>query len=204
MVEFLHLECISLLNGEIQFLNASMFNANEISSASYWDFGDGTTEIFDPNVNPTHLYKDTGTFVVSLVLYNDGFCTDSFDITVCLISENKLFAPNIFTPNGDNCNDKFYLSGLGEFIEFNLKIYKRWGGDIIFESDEIIFIDNFTDENICNDNNPYQEYYKMGEWDGFLNNGEEAISGNYVFLATYYTTNEYQLQTLIGNIILVR
>ena len=67
-----------------------------------------------------------------------------------------------------------------------------------------MFIDNFTDDNICNDNNPYQEYYKMGEWDGFLNNREEAISGTYVFVATYYTTNEYQLQTLVGNIILIR
>ena len=64
--------------------------------------------------------------------------------------------------------------------------------------------DNFTDENICNDNNPYQEYYKMGEWDGSLNNGEKAISGTYVFVATYYTINEYQLQTLVGNIILIR
>ena len=44
----------------------------------------------------------------------------------------------------------------------------------------------------------------MGKWDGFLNNGEEAISGTYVFVATYYTTNEYQLQTLVGNIILIR
>ena len=76
--------------------------------------------------------------------------------------------------------------------------------DIIFESEEIILTDNFTDENICNDNNPYQEYYKMGEWDGSLNNGEEAISGVYVFVVTYYIPNEHQLQTESGNIVLVR
>ena len=64
------------------------------------------------------------------------------------ISDNKLFAPNSFSPNGDNCNDKFYLSGLGDFIDFNLKVYKRWGGDIVYESEDIGFMDNFTDDNL--------------------------------------------------------
>ena len=131
-------------------------------------------------------------------------CSDTALHQVWVNDEYYIYIPNSFTPDGNNCNDKFYLTGLGDFIDFNLKIYKRWGGDIVFESEEIIFIDNFTDENICNDNNPYQEYYKMGEWDGSLNNGEKAISGTYVFVATYYTTNEYQLQTLVGNIMLIR
>ncbi|MBT5859208.1 MAG: PKD domain-containing protein [Flavobacteriales bacterium] len=196
--------CLSLLNGEIQFLNASVINPNEIYSGSFWDFGDGSVIPFDPNINPTHIYKDTGNFEVTLVLYNNGLCSDTFSSSVCLISENKLLAPNSFTPNGDNCNDKFYLSGLGDFIEFNLKIYKRWGGDVVFESEEVMFTDNLMDEDICNDNNPYQEYYKMGSWDGTLKNGEKVLSGAYVFIATYYTPNEYKIQTLIGEIILIR
>jgi len=200
--------CVSLLNGEIQFLNSSAFNNNEISAISFWDFGDGTIISFDPNinptVNPTHLYKDTGNFEVTLMLYNNGGCLDSFTTSVCLISENKLFAPNSFTPDGDYCNDKFYLVGLGNFIDFNLKIHKRWGGDVVYESQEIIFTDNLTDENICNDINPLQEYYKIGDWDGTLTNGEEAISGTYVFIANYYTPNESKIQTLTGYISLIR
>ena len=54
----------------------------------------------------------------------------------------------------------------------------RWGGDVIYESADVIYLDNFSDNNICNDNNLYQEYYKMGEWDGKLENGEEAIHRN--------------------------
>ena len=196
--------CVSLLNGEIQFLNASVINSNEISSASFWNFGDGSIIPFDPNTNPTHIYKDTGNFEVTLILYNDGLCSDTFSNSVCLISENKLYAPNSFTPNGDNCNDKFYLIGLGDFIDFNLKIYNRWGGDIVFQSGEIIFTDNLSDENTCNDNNPHQEYYKMGEWDGTFNNREEVLSGTYVFIATYYTPNESKIQTLVGPIQLIK
>ena len=196
--------CVSLLNGEIQFLNASVINSNEISSASFWNFGDGSIIPFDPNTNPTHIYKDTGNFEVTLILYNDGLCSDTFSNSVCLISENKLYAPNSFTPNSDNCNDKFYLIGLGDFIDFNLKIYNRWGGDIVFQSGEIIFTDNLSDENTCNDNNPHQEYYKMGEWDGNFNNREEVLSGTYVFIATYYTPNESKIQTLVGPIQLIK
>ena len=196
--------CVSLLNGEIQFLNASVINPNQISTGSFWNFGDGTVIPFDPNINPTHIYKDTGNFEISLVLYNNALCSDTFSSSVCLISENKLFTPNSFTPNGDYCNDKFYLIGLGDFIDFNIKIYKRWGGDIVFESEEVIFTDNLTDENICSDNKPYQEYYKMGEWDGYLNNGEEAISGTYVFIASYFVPNEIKIQSLVGNIILIK
>ena len=139
-----------------------------------------------------------------IILYNDGLCSDTFSSSVCLISENKLYSPNSFTPNSDNCNDKFYLIGLGDFIDFNLKIYNRWGGDIVFQSGEIIFTDNLSDENTCNDNNPYQEYYKMGEWDGTFNNREEVISGTYVFIATYYTPNESKIQTLVGPIQLIK
>ena len=44
----------------------------------------------------------------------------------------------------------------------------------------------------------------MGEWDGTLTNGEQAISGTYVFIANYYTPNESKIQVLVGNIILIR
>ena len=49
------------------------------------------------------------------------------------------------------------------------------GWDVVYESADMIYLDNFSDNNICNDKNLYQEYYKMGEWDGKLENGEKAI-----------------------------
>ena len=115
-----------------------------------------------------------------------------------------MFAPNSFTPNGDNCNDKFYLSGLGEFLDFKLEIYNRWGGDIIFESNEIIYVENFSENNLCNDNLNQQSYYKMGEWDGLLKNGEEAIQGSYVYIVSYKLLNNDRHQYMKGNITLIR
>ena len=196
--------CVSVLNAEIQFLNSSLFAQNELSNASYWDFGDGNLLSFDPYINPTHVYTDTGNFDVSLVLVNNALCSDTFSNSVCIIPENKLFAPNSFTPNGDNCNDKFYLSGLGEFLDFKLEIYNRWGGDIIFESNEIIYVENFSENNLCNDNLNQQSYYKMGEWDGLLKSGEEAIQGSYVYVVSYKLLNNDRHQYMKGNITLIR
>ena len=82
-----------------------------MSDFSYWDFGDGNLLSFDPYINPTHVYTDTGNFDVSLVLVNNVLCSDTFSNSVCIIPENKIFALNSFTPNGDNCNDNFYLTG---------------------------------------------------------------------------------------------
>ena len=197
-------ECVSLINGEFQFLNNSIVNANEISSSSYWDMGDGTTIPFEQNINPNHTYKDTGDFIVQLILINNGLCSDTFTSNVCVIAENKLYAPNSFTPDGDNCNDEFYLSGLGKFEEFNIKIYNRWGGDIIFESEEIIFTDNLTDDNDCNDNNPFNEYYKMGKWNGKTKAGNNLEVGTYAFIATYITPYDDKEQIIKGNIILIK
>ncbi|MEJ0081308.1 MAG: PKD domain-containing protein [Puia sp.] len=36
-----------------------------------WDFGDGTSST---EVNPTHLYADTGAYVVHLLALDDGTC----------------------------------------------------------------------------------------------------------------------------------
>ncbi|MFZ1790576.1 MAG: gliding motility-associated C-terminal domain-containing protein [Saprospiraceae bacterium] len=68
----------------------------------------------------------------------------------------KLFAPNIFSPNGDGFNDLFYISGSEEYIaEIELSIFDRWGSLI----------------------------YKGKQWDG-SNKGLPAISGVYIYVAT--------------------
>ena len=83
--------CVSVLNGEIQFLNSSLYNDNELSYLSYWDFGDGTSLSFDPSINPVHVYTDTGTFDVSLVLVNNVLCSDTFVTSVCIIPLQNIF-----------------------------------------------------------------------------------------------------------------
>ena len=53
------------------------FSNNSSSITSYlWNFGDGTTST---QANPTHRYRNNGTFPVSLYLQNSFGCTDTSD-----------------------------------------------------------------------------------------------------------------------------
>ena len=50
----------------------AFFNNTSLAGRQFiWDFGDGTGST---EVNPTHLYADTGTYVVHLLALDDGTC----------------------------------------------------------------------------------------------------------------------------------
>ena len=43
------------------------------------------------------------------------------------------FVPEIFTPNGDNSNDVFFIKGLKNFPDAQLTVFNQWG-QIVFKS----------------------------------------------------------------------
>ncbi|NLX73911.1 MAG: gliding motility-associated C-terminal domain-containing protein, partial [Bacteroidales bacterium] len=50
-------------------------------------------------------------------------------------NENQSFLlPNAFSPNGDDINEKFIISGLGETEESSLEVFNRWG-TIVYRSE---------------------------------------------------------------------
>jgi len=197
-------DCISLLDGTFQFIDNSNINSNEIATASFWSFGDSTTQSYSFGTNPSHTYSDTGNYIINLVLINNGNCTDTSSLTVCIFPDNKIFVPNSFTPNLDRCNDEFFVKGVGGFYEFNIKIHKRWGGDIVFESDEIILTDSYSDGNFCNIQQALYSYYKMGTWEGKLENGVDAPAGVYAYVIEYKQLANSSTEKIVGTITLIR
>jgi gliding motility-associated-like protein len=47
--------------------------------------------------------------------------------------------PNVFTPNGDEKNDLFEITGTDDIARFNLQVYNRWG-KLVYQTDQM---DNF-------------------------------------------------------------
>ena len=85
-------------------------------------------------------------------------------LTLVLSSAGSLHAqlvdpiiPNVFTPNGDNINDTFTVSGLSG--TWSMHIYDRWG-NLIFSTEQI------------SDNG----------WDGHNILGLEAVTGVYFYI----------------------
>jgi gliding motility-associated-like protein len=71
---------------------------------------------------PTIIIKIEDYYTVVLEAIDSKGCVD-YD--TLLIKAYEFFIPNLFTPNGDNKNDNFEITGLGD--NFVVEIYNRWG-----------------------------------------------------------------------------
>jgi len=134
-----------------------------------------------PNVLETfHKYVNTvqGDYCYKITGYKNGDSSILSESNLaCVSTAPRLYAPNVFTINGDGLNDVFYVRGV--FINtFNLKIFDRWGKNI-FETNDI----------------------NTG-WNGTIN-GQVASSDVYVFIAEA-TGKRGEVITIQGNITLLR
>jgi gliding motility-associated-like protein len=64
-----------------------------------------------------------------------GTDTVSWSNDICFNFEPILYIPNAFTPNDDDLNDQFILSG-GALKTIDFKIFNRWG-ELLFQSDNL-------------------------------------------------------------------
>lgn len=99
----------------------------------YWSFGDGKTST---EKNPTHKYSPVpGDYEVMLTVVSDFGCRDSAKIIIRIIEDVVFFAPNAFTPDGDQFNNIFKPVMVSGFRtdSYMLLIYNRWG-ELLFES----------------------------------------------------------------------
>ncbi|MCE1200016.1 MAG: PKD domain-containing protein, partial [Marinilabiliales bacterium] len=122
----------------------------------FWDFGDGE---HSREKDPIHSYGLVGKRKVIQTVYNQFDCQDTTVQTV-LVAFSKIFAPNAFSPNAPNPEDRqFLLSSEGIAREgYHLTILSRWN-DKVFE---------------CHN--------EVKGWDGKMPNGTYAPAGNYIWL----------------------
>ena len=102
---------------------------------------------------------DAGNFYVRITDENGCIATSNIAV-VNLVPITQVFVPNSFTPNGDNHNELFVISG-EHIVSFNLKIFDRWG-EKLFESNSI-----------------------EKHWDGIFNNNK-VHQGTYYYIIDVY------------------
>jgi gliding motility-associated-like protein len=157
-------------NNEVHFIDQS------VNDASFqWDFGDGQSSDLQ---FPTHLYADTGIYIVQLTVTNAEGCISIVQHAIQIYPPYHLYVPNAFTPDGDGLNDYFAPIAVG-VVQSEMYIFDRWGGQI-YESSEL---------------NPH--------WDGRDSNGEKVQLGVYVYLLIYNTPTGQQ-HTRRGSVTLLR
>jgi len=95
-----------------------------------WNFGDpGSHNSNYSNIqNTSHIFSDTGTYMVQLIVFSDNSCSDTIEKPVIVYPEIIVYIPNAFTPNEDDLNDTFIpiISGASK-DNYEFYIYDRWG-----------------------------------------------------------------------------
>jgi gliding motility-associated-like protein len=95
-----------------------------------------------------HQYQDTGSYLVTLDVYENGFgCHDSTSRTVIIGPAFTFYIPNAFTPNFDGFNETFYGRGTN-IAKYEMKIFDRWGSMIFKTTDLEKGWDGKTDKDI--------------------------------------------------------
>lgn len=144
---------------ETDVCHPSIYFVNESVGASnyyYW-FDDGAT--FSTQENFGYAYFNSGYHYPYLIAYNEEGCSDTAR-TKIYIEPFSVYIPNTFTPDGDQFNNELTPQMYLTPLEWDFKIYNRWG-EIVFET---------TD-------------YHAG-WDGNYH-GLPAQSGTYQYILTY-------------------
>jgi gliding motility-associated-like protein len=129
--------------------------------------------------NPIASPMTTTTYLVEGI--NDFGCVGSTSVTIYVIQLiPEIVIPNVFTPNADESNDFFSVSGFEHHKDFQIVILNRWGNAMFTSTDP-----NFT-------------------WNGQDQSGLEATEGVYFYLITGLSPYDGKPKEFHGFIHLVR
>lgn len=143
--------------GEFPF---DVYITNFSSSLSFsWDFDDGNSS---QAKDPVHTYEEVGDYELSLTVTDDAQCFDSKVIQIKvqgfeMMADDWQEMYNAFSPNGDGVNDNFSFLENNAIVDFEVKIFNRWGA--------VVF--TWNDPNF--------------EWNGLNNNGNKLMPGVYYY-----------------------
>lgn len=134
-------------------LTVLITNNSQNASQFDWDFGNGNTASVGNMDAQTQVYTTAGTI---RLIASQGNCRDTnyafitisicgcmdplavnynplanYDDGSCLYPAPTVYVPNIFTPNGDNANDLFFLTTTNA-TRIEITILNRWG-NVVYE-----------------------------------------------------------------------
>ena len=143
---------VEVPNAIVEF-TTSPFGMTQVATY-FWQFGDGNSST---SANPVHQWQSPGQYLVTLHISDVHGCTHSFETTVVVNENIRLFVPNAFTPDGGDLNEHFsVVSSL--IVDLHVEIYDRWG-KLVYASDDLSF-----------------------KWDGRDAKGDSCPEGSYSYV----------------------
>jgi gliding motility-associated-like protein len=135
----LPLETVEIHLGEEYVLSASLNNSGD-SVAIEWSGSLSQALSCLDCLAPTAKPLDNTTYTVRV---SNGVCADATSIRFLVDKSRRVYAPNVFSPNGDGVNDFFFLQSPDFGILRSLWVFDRWGKPV-FYSDQSVMNDAAT------------------------------------------------------------
>ncbi|MDX1407593.1 MAG: gliding motility-associated C-terminal domain-containing protein, partial [Saprospiraceae bacterium] len=120
-------EQVSILIGDTIALFSDVVQSG-FSVVYAWDDPQGNSLECDACPAPRAFPLDDITY--SLLVTDEVGCTDEASIRIQVDGDDRVYVPNVFTPNGDQVNDIFYLQGKGVREVASWSIFDRSGGTV--------------------------------------------------------------------------
>ncbi len=164
-------------------LNTTLSIANPDSNTTYtWYFGNSQLGTGSSYTVESVLPADGGVYTV--IATNANGCTSSHEILL-IVEACSIVIPEVFSPNGDGQNDKFYIEGLDGYPNSKVWIYNRWGSEVYYHENYQNDWDgkSISKLNVAGDDLPEGTYYyilQLGGNEGQPNAGE--MHKGYVYL----------------------
>lgn len=162
--------------------NPTFYLVNQSTGAAFFKWYRANGQLFSVFENPSVSETEAGHYCYTLLVESPAGCVDSTSDCGDIVSDERVFFPNAFTPNGDGINDEFKplllnieLAGI---MNFQFTVANRFG-QVVYSSE-----------------NP-----EFG-WDGRIR-GSAADVGVY-FYHCRFSTPDGQAYALKGDVTLLR
>ncbi|NQY11173.1 MAG: gliding motility-associated C-terminal domain-containing protein, partial [Flavobacteriales bacterium] len=133
----------------------------------------------EDTVSQTFETPKTISYEIVLQTSRDGYCMDTDTMFIVVEAGSFLAIPDVFTPNGDDINDKFMVTYIN-ICDLNGRIFNRWGEKL------------------------YEWNGVETGWDGRTLSGEEVPDGVYFFLIDAYGCDETEYLGNKGSVTIIR
>ena len=175
----------NILPNDVSFFDPNVLLENNSSSKVVdfqWTIPSGNpSSAVTENVNVSYPSDVEGNYPVTLLVTDQNSCRDTITKIVNVISEVVLYAPNSFTPDGDEHNQtwKLVIDGI-DIYSAEILIFNRWGEQV------------FTSNNITD------------LWDGTYKLQNQPMGVYAYFLLYSSEDSNNKINLLKGNITLIR
>lgn len=169
---------LDIYDTEAQFIDYS--TGNDSIAVWAWEFGAGVIPAVSGEQNPTAFYPE-GTpaiYPVTLTVTNEHGCKDSMTSQVEVRNDVNCFAPNTFTPDGDEFNEtwRVYMVGI-DIYDFHCIVFNRWGETV------------------------WESYDPSAEWSGNYDSNNKNQDGTYVWVVNAkdsYNDKKYEFRGTVN------